>query len=156
MGLAEFFIENAAVIFWLFVAVAAGVVEGLTCDLVSIWFVPGAVGAMLLSLFVPSVWWQIALFLVLSVAMLVLTKTVFKKYLPQHRADKLNADAVIGAHGIVQEEIDNLHSRGSVKVGALVWTARSYDDGIIIPEGTVVTVREIRGVKLICSADDKA
>ncbi len=155
MGLAEFFAENAAVIFWLFVALAAGVVEGLTCDLVSIWFVPGAVAAMLLSLFVPSVWWQIALFLALSVAMLVLTKTVFKKYLPQHRADKLNADAVIGEKGIVGEEIDNLRGTGSVKVGALVWTARSSDDGITIPEGTVVTVTEIQGVKLICSAEER-
>ncbi len=150
MGIGEFLAENAAVFFWLFVAIAAAVVESLTCDLVSIWFVPGALAALLLSLFVPSVWWQIGLFLAVSVLTLILTKTVFKKYLPQHKADKMNADALIGMHGIVEEDIDNMRETGSVKVKALVWTARSTDDAVKIPAGSVVTICEISGVKLIC------
>ena len=61
-----FFAENGATIGWMLVAIAAAAIESLTCDLVSIWFVPGAIGALLLSLFVDGVWWQIGLFLVLS------------------------------------------------------------------------------------------
>ncbi len=150
MDWSVFIAENAAMIFWLLVAIAAAVVEGLTCDLVSIWFVPGALAAMILSLFVSSVWWQVGLFLVLSVVALVLTKTVFKKYLPQSKPNKMNADALIGSHAIVEEEINNLLETGSVKVKALVWTARSTDDKVVIPSGTIVTVCEIAGVKLIC------
>lgn len=150
MGLGTFFAENGAAIFWLIVAVAAAVVEGMTCDLVSIWFVPGALAAMLLSLFVDSAWLQITLFLALSVLMLVLMKTVFKKYLPQSKSTKTNADALIGEHAVVQEEINNIYETGSVKVKSLVWTARSVDDSVVIPAGSIVTVTEIRGVKLIC------
>ena len=150
MDWGNFFVENGAVFFWLLVAITAAVVEGFTCDLVSIWFVPGALSAMLLSLFVHSVWWQIAVFLALSVTTLVLAKTVFKKHLPQSKPSRMNADALIGAHGIVEEDIDNLRETGSVKVKSLVWTARSTDDAVTIPAGSLVMIREIRGVKLIC------
>ena len=71
--------------------------------------------------------------------------------MPQNKAkNRTNADALIGAHAIVQETIDNLHESGSVKVKGLVWTARSTDDDITIPAGSLVTVCEISGVKLIC------
>lgn len=150
MDWGSFFAENGAVFFWLLIAIAAAVVEVYTCDLVSIWFVPGALAAMLLSLFVHSVWWQIAVFLALSVTTLVLAKTVFKKHLPQSKPNRMNADALIGSHGIVEETVDNLRETGSVKVKSLVWTARSTDDAVTIPAGSLVTIREIRGVKLIC------
>ncbi len=146
-----FLAENGMTICWLLVAICAAAIEALTCDLVSIWFVPGALGALLLSLFVDGVWWQIGLFLVLSALMLVLMKTVFKKYLPQNAPKtKTNADALIGAHGVVTEEINNLAETGSVKIRALTWTARSVDDSLIIPANTIVTICEISGVKLLC------
>ena len=150
MDWSNFFIENGAALTWVAVAIAAAVVEGSTCDLVSIWFVPGALSAMLLSLFNDVIGWQIAVFLVVSVVTLILAKTVFKKYLPQSKSVKTNADALIGEYGIVKEEINNLRETGSVKIKALVWTARSTDDAVIIPEGSLVTVCEIEGVKLIC------
>ena len=150
MDWGNFLIEYGAALTWVAVAIAAAVVEGSTCDLVSIWFVPGALSAMLLSLVTDSIGWQIGLFLVVSGVMLVLAKTAFKKYLPQSKPVKTNADALVGTHGVVEEEINNLRETGSVKVKALVWTARSTDDAVIIPAGSLVTVCEIRGVKLIC------
>jgi membrane protein implicated in regulation of membrane protease activity len=72
MDLQQLIIGGGATFLWLFVAIAAVVVESMTCDLVAIWFVPGALSAMLLSIFVPSIGWQIAVFLILSVAVLVL------------------------------------------------------------------------------------
>lgn len=150
MDWSNFLMENGAALIWIAVAITAAIAESTTCDLVAIWFVPGALSAMLLSLFVDAIWWQIAVFLVISGATLVLAKTVFKKYLPQSKPVKTNADALIGSHGIVEEEINNLRETGSVKSKALVWTARSTDDAVIIPAGSLVTVCEIRGVKLIC------
>ena len=156
MDWGTFFAENGDAFFWLFVAIAAAITEGMTCDLVSVWFVPGALAAMILSLFVDSVWWQIALFLALSVTTLILAKTVLKKYLPQHsKSTKTNADALIGTHGIVVEEINNIHETGSVKVKSLVWTARSTDDAVTIPAGSIVTICEISGVKLICKMQNE-
>jgi membrane protein implicated in regulation of membrane protease activity len=150
MDWGNFFAEYGVAFFWLFIAIAAAVVESQTCDLVALWFVPGALTAMVVSLFVDWVWLQIIIFLVLSVSTLVLAKTVFKKHLPQNKAEKLNADSYVGEHGVVTEEIDNILETGSVKLRGLVWTARSSDDAVKIPVGSVITVREIAGVKLIC------
>ena len=156
MDWGNFFVEYGAAFFWLFFAVAAAVVESQTCDLVALWFVPGALTAMLFALFTDWVWLEITVFLVLSVLMLVLAKTVLKKHLPQHKAEKLNADSYIGEHGVVTEDIDNIRETGSVKLKGLIWTARSDDDAEKIPAGTVITVCEIAGVKLICKPFDAA
>ncbi len=152
MDWGQFFTENGPAFFWLLVAIAAAVSEGMTFGLVAIWFVPGALAAMLTSFFVDAIWVQVAVFLALSVLTLVLTKTVFKKHLPQHKSTRMNVDALIGDHGIVVEEINNLRETGSVKINALIWTARSTDDSVILPAGTLVTIKEISGVKLICAA----
>ena len=66
----------------------------------------------------------------------------------------MNVDAVLGKLGVVQEQIDNLAGTGSVKVGSLVWTARSAD-GSVIPAQSIITVKEVAGVKLICELSDK-
>lgn len=152
----EFFAENGYTFFWLAVAIATAVVEGMTCGLVSIWFVPGALIALVISLFCDLFWVQLLAFLFISLATLILVKTVFKKFLPNKKAFRSNSDSLIGARGVVQEQIDNLHETGSVKVRSLVWTARSADDSVIIPEGAIVTVQEIQGVKLICAVAPKA
>ena len=150
MDWGSFFAEYGVALFWLIIAIAAAVVESQTCDLVALWFVPGALTAMVVSLFVDWVWLQIVIFLVLSASTLILAKTVLKKHLPQNKAEKLNADSYVGEHGVVTEEIDNILETGSVKLRGLVWTARSSDDAVRIPVGSVITVCEIAGVKLIC------
>ena len=139
------------VFFWLTVAVMAAVVEGMTNGLVSIWFVPGALIALLLSLVTDLIWLEILVFLLVSLATLILTKTVFKQHFQKKKPFRANSDALIGTCGIVEEPIDNLHETGSVKIRSLVWTARSADDGTVIPAGSMVTVQDIVGVKLICS-----
>ena len=55
----------------------------------------------------------------------------------------------INAEGIVTEPISNLNARGTVKVKGSVWTARSFNDEIEIPENTTIIVERIEGVKLI-------
>jgi membrane protein implicated in regulation of membrane protease activity len=154
MDLQQLIIGGGATFLWLFVAIAAAVLESMTCDLVAIWFVPGALSAMLLSIFVPSIGWQIAVFLILSVAVLVLAKTVFKKYMPKVRKNVMNTDALIGARAVVAEEINNLHGTGSVKVNGVVWTARAVDPNATIEAGSVVIIKQIEGVKLICMPED--
>ena len=154
MDLQQLIIGGGATFLWLFVAIAAAVIESMTCDLVAIWFVPGALSAMLLSIFVPSIGWQIAVFLILSVAVLVLAKTVFKKYMPKVRKNVMNTDALIGARAVVAEEINNLHGTGSVKVNGVVWTARAVDPNATVEAGSVVIIKQIEGVKLICEPEE--
>ena len=66
--------------FWLGVVVVALVVEALTVGLVSVWFVPGALVSMLLSLFKLPLFVQIPTFFVVSGCGIVLAKTVFADF----------------------------------------------------------------------------
>lgn len=147
----ELFLEQyGMMLFWGVIAALSLIVEVNTADMISIWFTPGAIVSMILSVWVKPFWIQLLVFVGLSVICLSVTRVYFKKHPFRGKAEKMNADALIGKSAIVQEEIDNTLGTGSVKLGALIWTARSADDAVTIPVGAVVTVCEIRGVKAIC------
>ena len=144
----EFLIQNGAFIFWAIVAVLALLIEAMTAELVSCWFAPSALVAMILSPFVKQIWIQVIVFLGLSIFLLVVARGIVKKKLAVRKTN-LNADSLIGKTGVVQEPINNISETGSVKIAGLIWTARSVN-GEEIPEGAVVIIRDIQGVKLIC------
>ena len=135
--------------FWLGVVVISAVVEAMTAALVSIWFVPSALVAMILAFCKVPAPVQIILFILLSAAGIVLLKTVFKKFIRPSGA-RTNVDAVIGERAIVTERVDNLSGCGQIKVGTQIWSARAMDPDIVFEVGEVVTVMAIEGVKLIC------
>ena len=95
-----------------------------------------------------AVWLQIFWFVIVSVATLVLTRPLVKRYVDS-RSVATNADRSIGRAAVVTERIDNLAATGAVKLDGVVWTARSTDDAVAIETGERVTVRAIEGVKLI-------
>ena len=95
-----------------------------------------------------AVWLQIFWFVIVSVATLVLTRPLVKRYVDS-RSVATNADRSIGRAAVVTERIDNLAATGAVQLDGVVWTARSTDDAVAIETGERVTVRAIEGVKLI-------
>ena len=62
---------------------------------------------------------------------------------------KTNLDTVVGNEALVIETIDNINGKGAVKIFGKIWSALS-EDGSIIDKNELVTVKEIRGVKLVC------
>ena len=136
--------------FWLGVIVVSLIVEALTAGLVSIWLVPGALASMVLALFKLPLFVQIPVFLVLSVACIVLGKTLFRRYFEPKSKTKTNVDALVGARAVVTERVDNLSGCGQVRVDSQIWSARSIDPDIIFEVGEVVSIMAIEGVKLIC------
>ena len=138
------------VFIWLFVIVAAIVLEASTVSLVSIWFIPSACVSMILALCNVKVWIQLIVFFALFFLLMLILKPVFKKNMGI-KIVPTNADTLIGMQAVVTEQIDNLNSKGQVKVRGQVWTARSADENIIYDAGEVVTVLAIEGVKLICT-----
>ncbi len=151
----EFLIQHGAFLFWAAVAVVSLIIEAVTAELVSCWFAPSAIVSMILSGFVDIFWVQLLVFLVLSAILLAVARKLVKKRLATKGEPALNADGLIGRTGVVQEAVNNIAETGSVKVGGLVWTARSLGEEEIPPE-TVVAIREIRGVKLICEPVSEA
>ena len=86
--------------------------------------------------------------------MLVFTRPVAVKYFNRDRV-KTNVDSVIGRKGIVTGKIDNLQGCGQVTLNGQEWTARSLSEGQTIQEGSVVVIREVRGVKLIVELEEE-
>ena len=124
-------------------------VEGITAGLASIWFALGALVALLASLLHAPLWLQIVLFFVVSIATLILTRPLARKYI-NGRRQATNADRVVGMTGRVTETVDNIAGTGAVYVAGKTWTARTKD-GETIPEGALVRADAIEGVKLIVS-----
>ena len=89
---------------------------------------------------------QIVLFLAVSVALLACLRPLVRKYVSP-KITATNADRVIGKTAVVTESIDNIAAQGAVKVGGVVWTARS-SGGKPIAAGAQVQVDRIEGVKL--------
>lgn len=133
---------------WMVLLVIFVVVEVLTAGLVSIWFCFGAAAAMLVASLQGDLALQIIVFLVVSVVLLIGTKPFVKKFL-SGKVVRTNADAILEQKGIVTEEINNLKGMGAVKIGGIIWTARSAVSDTVIPVGTEVRVKEIQGVKAI-------
>lgn len=135
---------------WLALMVVFLIVEGICpCHLVSIWFAVGAVAAIVVALLGGSTGLQIAVFLVVSCALLAALWPITRKYL-RPRSTPTNVDSVIGSTGMVTASIDNLSATGQVKLGGIEWSARSTS-GESIPVGAVVRVDRIEGVKVFVS-----
>lgn len=133
---------------WLLLAALFIVIEIISLGLTTIWFAGGAFVAALAGLAGVSLTIQVALFLIVSIILLVLTRPVAVKYLDS-KTQKTNSEALIGQKAVVLQTIDNLKTKGQVKVNGMEWTARAKTDEMVIPEGEVVTILEIQGVKLI-------
>ena len=149
--IAEWVSENLSVVLWLAVIIIATIAEAQTMALVSIWFIPSAGVALILSFCHVHIGIQIAVFAVLSFLLLIFSRKIFKKAL-RSQPVATNADSLIGERAIVTEDICNVESKGAAKVRGLEWSARSAD-GSDIEAGTVVLVTGIEGVKLICTRD---
>ena len=141
---------NWAACIWVALAVIFLIVEAACpIHLVSIWFVAGALVAMIAAMLHWGLWLQITLFVLVSGVLLAMLWPVVRKYL-NPKVEKTNVDAIIGSTGLVTVAIDNLTATGQVKLGAMEWTARSID-GETIAAGTVVRVDHIEGVKVYVS-----
>lgn len=134
-------------IFWLILAVVMAVLEGVTVQLVSIWFCIGGAAACVTSLFTDNIIIQAAVFVVVSGIALAVTRPLVRK-MKRRGSEPTNADRYIGKTAVVVTAIDNEKAQGMVKVDNDKWTARSQS-GEPIAEGTSVTVEVIEGVKLI-------
>ena len=132
--------------FWLIVAIIFGVGELMTTSLTLIWFSIGALIVMLISIFIESILWQVVVFAVISITLLVIAT----KYLVDRDREvkyNTNLQGIISQKAIVVEDIEPYES-GVVKLNGEEWTAISKDE-LKIEKGKVVEIIEIEGVKLI-------
>ena len=137
-------------IIWLALMVIFLIVEASTVVMVSLWFAAGSMAALLVSLLGAPIWLQVALFLAVSGVLLASLRPMVRKHFTP-RLQRTNVDAVVGSQGYVTADIDNVAATGSVRLGAMEWTARSTT-GAPVSKGTLVKVDKIEGVKAFVTA----
>jgi membrane protein implicated in regulation of membrane protease activity len=130
-------------IVWLIVAAVLGVAELATTTfalgIIAIGaLVAAAVGA--LSLGLP---FQLIAFVLASGAGLGFVLPIARRHVRQPPLLKTGTAALVGRSARVLEEVTE-HS-GQVRIGGEVWSARSYDETLVIPVGHVVDVMQIEG-----------
>ena len=133
---------------WLAVFVVMVVIEIATLGLTTIWFAGGALVALIISLFNPPVAVQIAVFIVVSVVLLIFTRPIAAKHFNKKMV-ATNVDSVPGETGIVSVDIDNVAATGTVMIKGMEWTARTESDDVKIVKGAKVKVLRVEGVKVI-------
>ena len=143
--------EYLMAIIWAAVFILSIWVEAETAEMVSIWFMPGALAALVLSLSYVEVWIQLVTFFGLSSVLLVIARLFLRKYvIKKVGKEKTDTDLLIGRQVKVEESIDNSEEKGTVKVNGQIWSARMVNDEETASAGEFVTVESISGVKLIC------
>lgn len=117
--------------------------EAVTYALVSIWFVGGALLALIASLLGFSLATQLIVFIVSSVFLVVLSRK-----LTRDKNDNLkDINSFIGEIGIVTKAYSP-HSLGQGKMKGQIWTISSSDNETL-EVGEEFIVKKVEGVKLI-------
>lgn len=136
-----------SLIFWGALFVILLIVEIASMQLVSIWFAVGSAGAFIAAVAGLPFTAQLAIFVVVSLLFLLLTRPLLKK-LRVKQTPRTNADLNIGETAVVIEEIDPALGTGRARLGGVDWIAVS-ESGDIIPVNTVVMVTRVESAKLI-------
>lgn len=133
---------------WLGVALLMGILEMATVQLVSIWFVFGAIGAAVTCVFTDNIPIQFGVFVVISLVALIVTRPLVKRFKERAKTVHTNIDMNIGKEVSVLSEINNEKETGEIKIGDTIWMARTID-GSVVPQGAHVVIQAVEGVKMM-------
>ncbi len=142
---------------WFIAALVLGIAELATLDLTLLMFAGGALAGGIAALLGAPLWVSIVVFAVVSSVLLFAVRPFLLRSLRQKGpVAETNAAGLIGKEAYTLDEITE--RAGRVKLAGEVWSARPRDDAPVIPEGTEVSVLEIKGATAIVAqgADEGA
>ncbi|OBJ11627.1 NfeD family protein [Mycobacterium sp. 1465703.0] len=138
---------HAAVLWLIFALVLAGA-EALTGHLFLVMLGGGALAAALTSWLTDfPLWLNGAVFLVVSVLLLVLVRPPLRRRLTPAQVPRLGIEALQGKTALVLQRV--ARDEGQVKLDGQVWTARPLNDGDVYQPGEPVTVMQIDGATAV-------
>ncbi|MEU0519368.1 NfeD family protein [Streptosporangium sp. NPDC006007] len=87
---------------------------------------------------------QLVVFIASLAAGVVVVRPIAKRHLMPPSSDRrFGVQALVGKHAYVLREVTGRDGR--VRIGGEEWSARAYDETLVIPAGAVVDVIEIEG-----------
>ena len=128
---------------WVVVAGVLAVAEVLTLALVAGLVAPAALAAAGVAALGGGLALQLAAFAAGTLAMLLGVRPVARRHLSGPVRHRDGVAALTGAKAVVLERVDA--SSGLVKIGGDVWTARAYDETLVMEPGQTVEVFQISG-----------
>ena len=134
-------------IVWVIAGVAFAVAEVFTLGFVLLWFGVGAIAASLVALAGLGVAAQVLVFLGVSIALTIASRTIFENALFRRRgaALKTGIESLPGQVGTVIEASRGALQEGAVKVFGSTWTAIPVDGEEPLELGERVTVDRVDG-----------
>lgn len=133
----------SAWVLWIVVAVVFAVAEMATTTLFVGPFALGALAGAAADAAGAGLVGQIAVFLAVSGAAFTIVRPIARRHLRAPPATRTGTDRLIGAGAVVLEPVGA--ESGAVKLEGEVWSARAYDEDVVLAVGSRVTVIEIRG-----------
>lgn len=131
---------------WLIVTIVLVIIEIATAGFGSICFAIGALGSALIAYLGASIYWQLAVFAIISLLAFVFLRPVVLHLLDKHSKHvKTNADALIGRKAVVSETINPKTHSGRVAIDGDDWKAVSADN-TQIDKGTAVEVISMQSI----------
>jgi membrane protein implicated in regulation of membrane protease activity len=131
---------------WLVAAGALAAAEVLTLTLVLGMLAAAAVVAAVVAGVAPAAV-QVAAFAVTAVLLIGVVRPVARRHRHVPASIRTGTDALVGRRATTLTAVD-AHG-GQVRLGGEVWTARSYDDDVVIPAGAAVDVAQIDGATAV-------
>lgn len=142
-------------LWWVGLALALGVIEMLTVDLMFLMLAGGAVAGGLAGALGAPLWAQVLIAVAVAGLLLLLVRPLAKRRLEAHTPDThTNAAAQVGRSATVVSDVTG--RAGRVKLHGEVWTARAADPGIVLPIGTTVEVVRIDGATAVVTPIEQA
>jgi membrane protein implicated in regulation of membrane protease activity len=138
-------------VLWLIAAVVLAAAEVANTSFFLFPFSIGAFGAALVALLGAGTPIAVVVFAVLTAVSFAVVRPIARRRLAAPPHLRTGTAALVGKRAIVLERIVNDEGVGAVRLDGEIWTARSYDDDVVIDPGTRVHVMEIRGATaLVC------
>lgn len=139
--------QNMGII-WIIAIVFFIIMEAVTYQIVSIWFVFGSIGASIAYyVFGAGLAVQMGVFVVISTILLSILRPLSIKLVKKTNI-KTNADSLIGKEVLITQDVSNIKGMGQGEINGMIWSVRGFDDEVIC-SGEIAKVRKIEGVKLI-------
>lgn len=134
-------------VIWLIIAVVLGVAEIFTLSAaLGLLGVAALItsGAAAIGLPVPL---QLVVFAIAAAAGIVVVRPIAARHVRQPQLQRFGVDALAGRTAYVVQEVTGRD--GKVRIGGEEWTARAFDQSLVIPAGAAVDVIQIDGATAV-------
>lgn len=141
------FLFGSATAIWFWMAIILTVIEIETLGLISVWFVFGAIVAMIVSIFVSSVAIQAIVFIAISVVLMIALRNYAVNNFRNKTVRKNNIEELIELPCVIVAEVP-ANDYGEVKLQGKIWRCRS-EAGATYQTGERPNVLRIEGNTII-------